>query len=102
MSVLSRLQKRFSYPLLSGQSVGRILRRSLLLLLALMAVIVSAFYLTLRTLNQESYLRERYRQSLSLLQQTDRSLQVSLNHSLISQTPPGRMRGSSARYAQVC
>lgn len=80
MSVLSRLQKRFSYPLLSGQSVGRILRRSLLLLLALMAVILSAFYLTLRTLNQESYLRERYRQSLSLLQQTDRSLQVSLNH----------------------
>ena len=51
MSVLSRLQKRFSYPLLSGQSVGRILRRSLLLLLALMAVILSAFSLTLRTLS---------------------------------------------------
>ena len=41
MSVLSRLQKRFSYPLLSGQSVGRILRRSLLLLLAGIAAGVS-------------------------------------------------------------
>lgn len=80
MKLVSDIKRQFSYPLLSSQSVSRILRRCLLLLLALMAVILSAFYLTLRTLNQETYLQDRYRQSLSLLQQTDRSLAVSLEH----------------------
>lgn len=80
MNLISCIRKHLSYPLLSGQSVGRILRRTLILLLALMLVILAAFYATLRTLNRRNYLQEQYRQSLSLLQQTDRALQISLNH----------------------
>lgn len=80
MDLMHRLKQHFSYPLLSSQSVGRILRRCLILLLVLMAVILGVFYTTLRTLSQSAYLQERYRQSLSLLQQTDRSLAVSIEN----------------------